>query len=201
MCDGGLGRLSRMAWCRSRIRNFLSTKLCWVDTWGNTYRCSESRTRNVKSSAHSTIKSEPKALQKHVCLFVFALWEVLWTDIELLDKPASAVPKSEVKNSPRPLPPKCVVWELEPTPVQVAVENLPSTVGLAQRRGSWASHRRWKSLGCFTACARWARSQMPWVRPALLHPSPEQTRVSSTSDLLNSSSPCQWLLFTTIPSL
>lgn len=37
----------------------------------------KSRTRNVKPSAHSMIKSEPKALQKHVCLFVFALWEVL----------------------------------------------------------------------------------------------------------------------------
>lgn len=85
------------------------------------------------------------------------------TDIELLDKPASAVPKSEVKNSPRLLPPKCVVWELELMPVQVAVENLPSTVGLAQCLGSWASHWRWESLGCFPACARWARSQMPWI--------------------------------------
>lgn len=38
----------------------------------------KSRTRNVKPSAHSAIKSEPKALQKHVCVFVFALWEVLF---------------------------------------------------------------------------------------------------------------------------
>lgn len=44
------------------------------------------------------------------------------TDIELLDKPASAVPKSE-KNSPCPLPPKCMVWELELMPVQVAVKK------------------------------------------------------------------------------
>lgn len=72
----------------------------------------KSRTSNVKSSVHSMIKSEPKLFRSmSACLFL-SYGRCCLTGSELVGKPAAAMPKSAVKNSPCPLPPNVLCASL-----------------------------------------------------------------------------------------
>lgn len=197
-CAGDLGELGRVAWCGAWTRNFLNAAL----------------------SRH---------LRKHVQVLRTAELETL--NLQHIPRynrsrqPLGSLPACLFVPGGRCCSPDMELWISQPPPCQRAGRRIPLACSHPSARGgSWSCRLRellgksclppWLWFGAWGAGLPLGGGN-PRAMSLLVQgghgarcpgsAQPRRTdlpsRVSSASDLLNYSSPCQWLLFTAIPSL